>query len=56
MTARKSDGVQKEFTSSERNWLEQTISVLIFRAAEIAHDQAVARTEITMADLPTLDS
>lgn len=54
MSARKSDGVQKEFTNSERNWLQQTISVLIFRAAEIAHDPTGPRPEITMADLPQL--
>jgi hypothetical protein len=54
MTARKSDGVQKEFTSSERNWLEQTISVLIFRAAEIAHDQAVRRLKSPWPIYPRL--
>jgi hypothetical protein len=54
VAARKSGGIRKQFTSQERNWLQQTIAILIFRAAETAYDPTVARPEITMADLPQL--
>jgi len=52
--ARKGKGRPHEFTGEERNWIEQAVKRLIWRAAEVAHDPASAQTQITMANLPKL--
>lgn len=54
--ARKGPGAQSDFTATERSWLEEAIKLLIWRAAEVAHDPAVSRSQITMAELPSLPS
>jgi len=52
--ARKGMGRPHEFTGEERNWIDQAVKRLIWRAAEVAHNPAAAQTQITMADLPKL--
>ncbi len=52
--ARKGMGGPHEFTGNERNWIEQVVKRLIWRAAEVAHDPAAAHRQITMADFPKL--
>ena len=50
--ARKGQGRTHEFTPVERKWLDEAVKRLIRRAAEVAHDPAQSRQQITMADLP----
>jgi hypothetical protein len=52
--ARKGKGRPHAFTGEERNWIEQALKRLIWRASEVAHNPASAYTQITMADLPKL--
>lgn len=52
--ARKYKGASRDFTQKERKWLIELIPKLIARAAEVAHDPEVERTQITMGDLPNL--
>ena len=52
--ARKGKGRPHEFTGEERNWIDQAVKRLIWRAAEVAHDPASAQIQITMAELPKL--
>jgi hypothetical protein len=52
--ARKAKGAEAEFTAAEREWLEETMKRLIFRAAEIAGGPPAPLPHITMADLPRL--
>jgi hypothetical protein len=52
MDARKAKGAQKEFTSAERIWLEETLKTIIRRASEVAYDSRARPGQITMADLP----
>ncbi len=52
--ARKYDGVNRDFTSAEEQWIEKAVKMLIRRAAEVAYDPTASRRPITMADLPTL--
>jgi hypothetical protein len=52
--ARKGQGRSREFTANERSWIEQATKRMIRRAAEVAHDPAVAASQITMSDLPKL--
>ena len=54
--ARKGPGAQSDFSAAERTWLEEAIKLLIRRAAEVAHDPVVSRSQITMAELPSLPS
>jgi hypothetical protein len=54
--ARKGPGAQSDFTAAERIWLEEAIKLLVRRAAEVAHDPTVSRPQITMAELPSLES
>ena len=54
--ARKSIGAQSDFSGAERTWLEEAMKLLIRRAAEVAHDPAASRSQITMAELPSLPS
>lgn len=48
------DARAEDFTSQERQWLEEVMPVLIRRAAEVAYDPNRTLPEITMANLPTL--
>lgn len=52
--ARKGMGRPHDFTGKERQWIEQAVKRMIWRAAEVARDSASAQTQITMADLPPL--
>ena len=52
--ARKADGSKVDFTGHERQWLEEVMTVVIRRAAEVAFDPAATRPQITMKDLPSL--
>ena len=52
--ARKADGVDDDFTSQERTFLEQAIKRMIRRAAEKAHSLDKALPQISLSDLPTL--
>jgi hypothetical protein len=52
--ARKARGASKPFTGAERQWLEETMKRLIWRAAEIAGDPNALPQQITMAELPSL--
>jgi hypothetical protein len=52
--ARKVGGANKPFTPAERAWPEQALKLLIRRAAEVAHEPKASRSQITMADLPSL--
>lgn len=52
--ARKGKGRPHDFTGEERNWIEQAVKRLIWRAAEVSYNPASAQTQITMADLPKL--
>lgn len=45
--ARKADGANTPFTPTERQWLEGTMKRLLRRAAEVAHDPATVRPQIT---------
>jgi hypothetical protein len=52
--ARKAEGRSNEYTANQRNWIEQATKRMIRRAAEVAHDPAVAASQIAMSDLPKL--
>jgi hypothetical protein len=52
--ARKANGAKAEFTPVERQWLEEAIKHLIWRAAEVAGNPPAPLRQITMADLPPL--
>jgi hypothetical protein len=52
--ARKARGASKPFTGAERQWLEEIVKRLIWRAAEIAGDPNALPQQITMDDLPPL--
>jgi hypothetical protein len=49
--ARKAEGRSNEYTANQRNWIEQATKRMIRRAAEVAHDPAVAASQIAMSDL-----
>lgn len=51
--ARKGEGIAKDFSPSERSWLEFTIRRLILRAAEIAEDPDQELPTITLDHPPT---
>ena len=50
--ARKADGVDDDFTSQERLFLEQAIKRIIRRAAEKAHSPDKVLPQISLSDLP----
>ena len=52
--ARKAVGADKEFTSQEKQFLNQAIPKIIFRVAQVAADDSQCLPQITMADLPSL--
>jgi hypothetical protein len=54
LDARKVEGASKPFTLTERAWLEQALKLLIRRAAEVTHDPKASRSQVTMADLPSI--
>ena len=52
--ARKAVGAAVDFTAAEHQWLEQAMSLIIRRAAEVAFDPKATRPQITMTDLRPL--
>jgi hypothetical protein len=52
--ARKAKGAHAEYTPAERQWVEEVMKGIIFRAAEIASDSGKAASQITMVDFPPL--
>ena len=54
LVARKGVGVDNDFTSQERTFLEQAIKRIIRRAAEKAHGPDKVLPQILLSDLPTL--
>ena len=54
LNARKAVGAAVDFTAAEHQWLEQAMSLIIRRAAEVAFDPKATRPQITMTDLRPL--
>ncbi len=52
--ARKGRGIARDFTLSERAWIELTVKKLIRRAAEVAEDPNQKLSTITMSNLSSL--
>lgn len=52
--ARKYEGVTRDFTDTERRWLEKVVKVIVQRVGEVAADPTRNRPQITMDDLPDL--
>ena len=52
--ARKASGAEAAFSAAERQWLEEAMNRVIYRAAEIAGGPSANLPQITMADLPSL--
>ena len=52
--ARKSDGVDKDFTGQESTFLKQAIKRMIRRVAEKAHSPDKALPQISLSDLPPI--
>lgn len=52
--ARKAVGSATDFTSAERQWLEEAMTLIIRRASEVAFDPNAKHRPITLADLPRL--
>ena len=54
--ARKADGVATEFSSQERQFLEEAVRAAIRRVAEYAHSSGKQLPRISLSDLPSLDT
>jgi hypothetical protein len=52
--ARKAKAAKSDYTLAEREWLEATLTAIIRRAAEVAHNSTLPHKQITMADLPPI--
>ena len=52
--ARRPEGIGKDLTSSEVQFLEQALRTLIRRAAEVAHTPDADRDLICISDLPSI--
>jgi hypothetical protein len=52
--ARKADGLSREYTPAERQWLDAAVKMLIRRVANVAAQPRATGPLITMADLPPL--
>ena len=54
--ARKAEGVAKEFSSQERKFLQQAMKAIIRRMAQRAHSPKNQLEQISMSDLPALET
>lgn len=54
--ARKATGVGREFSATERKWIENVIKALIRHCAEIANDPTADFSPIRMSDFPDLSA
>ena len=52
--ARKAEGVRRDLTPQERQFLEEAVKTIIRRAAEVASDSDARPAQITLSDLPQI--